>query len=72
MLKKPQAILFFIIGLQFLASCGTSDRTEPAPESATPPVMSSQGYASTEATSSQDSGAPVSWMFNFVAGLPML
>jgi hypothetical protein len=71
MLKKLQAILFFIIGLHVLSSCGSSGESAPPPESAAPAATPTQGLDSTEATSSQDSGAPVSWMINFVPGLWM-
>ena len=69
MLKKLQAILLLVVGIPILSACGGSDRTESVPEAVAPAEMSPEGYASTEATSSQASGAPVSLMINFLPGL---
>jgi hypothetical protein len=69
MLRELHAILLLVVGLAVLSACGSSDRTEPTPEAEAPAVMSSEGYASTEATSSQDSGAPVFLMIDVVPGL---
>ena len=69
MVKKLQAILFFLVGLHLLSACGSTGSSEPSAVSEAPTATSSQGIDSTDATSSQDSGAPVSWMINFVPGL---